>query len=53
MERSHQDIVESVQCLAYTLGEGGITEAEARYRLDEAVARISEPVRVVFNNQVC
>ena len=53
VERGHQDIVDSVQCLAYSLGEGGIAEAEARGRLEEAVARIREPARVVFSDQVC
>ena len=52
MERGHQDVVAAVQCVAYTLGQGGLTEHQARTKLEAAVARIKQPVRVMFGDQV-
>ena len=44
LERGHQDVVDSIQCVAYTLGGGGISESQAKSKLERALLRISKPV---------
>ena len=44
LERGHQDVVDSIQCVAYTLGAGGISESQAKSKLERALLRISKPV---------
>ena len=44
LERGHQDVVDSIQCVAYTLGAGGISESQAKNKLERALLRISKPV---------
>jgi len=53
LERGHQDVVDSIQCVAYTLGAGGISESQPKSKLERALLRISKPVRVVFGDQEC
>ena len=47
VERGHQDVVDSIQCVAYTLGAGGISESQAKSKLERALKRISKPVSLL------
>ena len=46
LERGHQDVVASIQCLAYTIGPSGISEEQARSRLETALLGIARPVKL-------